>query len=182
MAVMIIRASDLADINYMLGLDAGYSTEFVWQLNAKEATGELTAGLKLAPLPRLMKSPPALEGDALRRVISRCDFVWVMQGDAPREILGYLGMAVVPWQNAGWVPCLVVAPQRRRAGIATRLLGAARARAKAEGLHSLMMDVGTKNYPASRLCQKNGFKLAGYSDNFYPTRDIALLYQLKIKN
>lgn len=173
---MIIRASDLADINNILTLDAGYSTEFVWQLAAKETTGEMSAALKLAPLPRLMKIAPMLDGDALRRVISRCDFVWVMQGDAPREILGYLGMAAVPWQNAGWISCLAVAPSHRRQGIATRLLGAARARAKAENMASVVMDVHTKNYPATRLCQRAGFKLAGYLDNFYPTRDIALLY------
>ncbi|HQV69957.1 MAG TPA: GNAT family N-acetyltransferase [Thermoflexales bacterium] len=177
---MIIRASDLADINNIVALDAGYSTESVWQLATKEAASEMSAALKLAPLPRLMKIAPVLEGDALRRVISRCDFVWVMQGDAPRDILGYLGMAAVPWQNAGWISCLAVAPSHRRQGVATRLLGAARARAKAENLASVVMDVQTKNYPATKLCQRNGFKLAGYLDNFYPTRDIALLYQLKI--
>jgi ribosomal protein S18 acetylase RimI-like enzyme len=170
---MIIRASDLADIANITALDAGYSTESVWQLNTKEAASEVTATLKIAP---------TLDADALRRVIGRCDFVWVMQGNAPREILGYVGMAVMPWQNAGWIPCLAVAPTHRRQGIATRLLGAARARAKAEGLTNMFMDVPTKNYPAARLCQRAGFKLAGYSDNFYANRDIALLYQLKIKN
>lgn len=179
---MIIRASDLADITNIVALDAGYSTESVWQLNAKEAAGELNATLKLSPLPRLMKIAPALDADALRRAIGRCDFVWVMQGDTPREILGYAGMAVVPWQNAGWIPCVAVAPSHRRQGIATRLLGAARARAKAEGLANVFMDVPTKNYPATRLCQRVGFKLSGYSDNFYANHDIALLYQLKIRN
>jgi ribosomal protein S18 acetylase RimI-like enzyme len=193
---MHIRPAQLADIDALCNLDHGYVTDHVWQLSGRDTPGEYLAQFRLSRLPRQIQVPFGQDVRYLRRTLHRCDHVWVMQGDesdnqilpgsvsyanGARGVLGYIGMATLPWQNTGWVPVLNVVPEWRRKGIGTQLLRAAMAQAKADGLHSITLDIQTKNYPATRLCQARGFRFAGYSDNFYQTHDIALFFAYKIR-
>jgi ribosomal-protein-alanine N-acetyltransferase len=104
-----------------------------------------------------------------------------MQGSAPREVLGYISMALMPWQGTGWIPAMAVAPDARRKGIGTQLLRVAIARARADGLHSVTLDAQTKNYPAMLMCQARGFRFSGYADNYYVSHDIALFFAYRIR-
>jgi ribosomal protein S18 acetylase RimI-like enzyme len=104
-----------------------------------------------------------------------------MQGGAARDVLGYAGLAVVPWQSTGWIPALAVAPHARRTGIGTQLLRTAIARAKADGLHSITLDLQTKNYPATLMCQARGLRFSGYADNYYGSHDIALFFAYRLR-
>lgn len=188
---MHIRAADLADIENILALDHSYLTDHVWQMSGPAgarrtagrdgATSEHTVTFRLARLPRQLQVSCPHDTRALRRILHRCDYVWVALGDSASDLLGYIGLALVPWQNTAWIPCLAVAPAQRRRGIASQLLSTAAAQAKSDGLHSLMMDVPTKNYPATRFCQTRGFRLAGYSDNYYSASDIALFFAYRIR-
>ncbi len=189
---MHIRAADLADVEHILALDHSYLTDHVWQMSgspgmrhtagrALAMLGEYTAIFRLARLPRQMQVPYPHDTRTLRRILHRCDHVWVALGSSSSDLMGYIGLAWVPWQNTGWIPCLAVAPALRRRGIATQLLKTAIAQAKSDGLHSVTMDVQTKNYPATRFCQTRGFRLAGYSDNYYSASDIALFFAYRIR-
>ena len=186
---MHIRPAQLADIDALCMLEHGYVTDHVWQLTGRDTPSEYISQFRLSRLPRQIQVPFAHDARSLRRTIHRCDHVWVMQGDdadnqvmpGSRGTLGYIGMATLPWQNTGWVPVLNVVPEWRRKGIGTQLLRAAMAQAKTDGLHSITLDVQTKNYPTTRLCQARGFRFAGYSDNFYQTHDIALFFAYKIR-
>ena len=83
--------------------------------------------------------------------------------------------------NCGALPCMAVTPGERRKGIGAQLFRTAVAQAKVDGLQSLMIDLQTKNYPATRLCQTRGFHFSGYADNYYQARDIALFFTYKIR-
>jgi len=188
---MRVRIAELADIDAILQLDHSYQTDHVWQMSAhqsggrsgggREAASEYTAVFRLARLPRQLAVPYPHDARTLRRILNRCDFIWVMQGDDPHALAGYIGIVTLPWQNTAWIPCMAVAPQARRTGVATQLLKAAVAQAKADGLHSVTVDVQTKNHPATRFCQMRGFRFAGYADNYYSTRDIALFFAHRIR-
>ncbi len=178
---MHIRPADLADIDTILAIDHAYETDHVWQMSGNSGVQEQNTIFRLSKLPRLMQVQFPHDGRALRRVLHKCDRLWVMQGTAPRDILGYVGMATLPWQNTGWIPALATAPTERRKGVATQLIRAALAQAKADGLHSITLDVPTKNHPATRLAQSRGFAYSGYSDNYYATRDIALFFAYRIR-
>ena len=102
-------------------------------------------------------------------------------GAIAHDILGYVGMTTVPWQNTGWIPALAVVPTERRKGIASQLLRAAIAQAKIDGVHSITLDMPTKNHPATRLMQARGFSFSGYADNYYASRDIALFFAYRIR-
>jgi ribosomal protein S18 acetylase RimI-like enzyme len=178
---MHIRSADLADIDAIVALDHSYMTDHVWQMSGRDTNSEYNALFRLARLPRLLNVPYPHDERTLRRTLHRCDRVWVMEGQSPSDILGYIGMASMPWQNSGWLPCFAVAPAARRQGIATQLLRTVTAQAKADGLQSLTIDIQTKNYPATCMAQSRGFRFAGYADNYYSARDIALFFAYRIR-
>jgi ribosomal protein S18 acetylase RimI-like enzyme len=178
---MRIRPADLADIDAIVALDHSYITDHVWQMISQGSAAEHSALFRLAKLPRQIQVPPPHDDRDLRRCLHRCDFLWVMEGNATRELLGYIGLASVPWQGTGWVPALAVATNARRKGVGTRLLQAAITQARASGLHSVTLDVQTKNYPATCLCQARGLRFCGFADNYYAGRDIALFFAYRIR-
>jgi GNAT superfamily N-acetyltransferase len=178
---MRIRPADLADIEAIVALDHGYTTDHVWQMSSQGGTGEHGAVFRLVKLPRQIQVPPAHDERNLRRCLHRCEYVWVMEGGASHEIVGYAGLATVPWQGTGWVPVMGVKQDARRKGVGTQLLLAAIAQARAAGLHSVTVDVQTKNYPATRLCHVNGLRFSGFADNYYAGRDIALFFAYRIR-
>ena len=178
---MHIRQAELSDIDVIVDLDHSYMTDHVWQMSGRDTSTETSAVFRLVRLPRLVQAPYQHDKATLRRILLRCDLVWVAEGEASREIAGYIGMITHPWQNGGALPCMAVAPRERRKGIGAQLFRTAAAQAKADGLQGLMIDLQTKNYPATRLCQTLGFHFSGYADNYYQARDIALFFTYKIR-
>lgn len=178
---MQIRPADLADVEAILLMEHGYETDHVWQMSGGTSNTEQTAAFHLSKLPRKIQVAYPHEPRTLRRVLHKCDRLWVMQGTTSRELLGYVGMASVPWQNTAWIPALAVAPAERRKGVATQMLRTAINQAKADGVHSVTLDVPTKNYPATRLALARGFVFSGYADNYYASRDIALFFAYRIR-
>ena len=178
---MRIRHAELSDIDIIIALDHSYMTDHVWQMSGRDTASENSAVFRLARLPRQLQVPYPHDERTLRRILHRCDLVWVMEGGNSSEILGYIGMVSMPWQATGWLPCFSVVPGARRKGIGTQLLRATVAQAKTDGLQSLTLDVQTKNYPATRFCQTRGFHFSGYSDNYYIARDIALFFAYRIR-
>jgi ribosomal protein S18 acetylase RimI-like enzyme len=112
--------------------------------------------------------------------------VGVQEDDAaqtPKEessIVGYLTMAAHDWHKTGWIADLVVAPEYRRRGIATRLLRVGAEWAYQAGLGRLMIETQTKNYPAIRFLERQRFSFCGYNDRYYANQDIALFFSLDI--
>ncbi len=178
---MHIRHAELSDIDVIVNMDHTYLTDHVWQMSGRDSNTEATSTFRLIRLPRLLQAPCTHEKATLRRILHRCDLVWVAEGEGARELIGYIGMMTHPWQNSGSLPCMNVITEQRRKGVGTQLLRTAIAQAKNDGLQSLMMDVVTKNYPATRMCQTRGFRFAGYADNYYQGRDIALFFTYKIR-
>jgi ribosomal protein S18 acetylase RimI-like enzyme len=177
---MNIRPVQLADLDIVLGLAHDYQTDHVWQLSNRGATTEIQATLRLARLPRTIDVTFAHDETARRRTLHRADFAWVAE-EGPREILGYLAMTLLPWQNTAWVTLLNVRPENRRKGIGSQLLRTAHTQAREEGMHSVSADVPAKNYPATRFYQGRGFRFAGYAENFYSAFDIALIFASRIR-
>ncbi len=178
---MHVRPAQLSDMDLVYGLDHSYQTDQVWQLSNKSSLTEYSAIMRLAKLPRPIQVQYPHDEAMLRRTLHRADFLWVMQGEGIRDILGYLALTLLPWQNTACITSLAVAPAARRKKVATQLLRAANEQARGEGMHSVTGDVPTKNHPATRLYQSCGFKFTGYAENYYSAHDIALLFASKIR-
>ena len=69
----------------------------------------------------------------------------------------------------------------RRRGVGTALLGSARDWATRSGLQRLIIETQSKNFPAIRFCQHNGFTYCGYNDQYYVSQDIALFFGMKLR-
>ena len=80
------------------------------------------------------------------------------------EVVGVAVLAVRA--EAGWVPALGVAPQRRGLGFGRRMMSALLERARASGLRRLRLEVLTRNETARRIYEELGMRV---------TRDLLLL-------
>ncbi|HEY3341602.1 MAG TPA: hypothetical protein VGK81_06270, partial [Anaerolineae bacterium] len=78
---MHIREAELSDIDAIITLDHSYMTDHVWQMSGRNGTAENTAAFRLASLPRNIQAPYPHDPPTLRRILHRCDHVWVMIGD-----------------------------------------------------------------------------------------------------
>jgi len=72
---------------------------------------------------------------------------------------------------------VVVAPERQRLGMGTKLIRDLLVRAHVGGATSVLLEVREANLPARRLYEKLGFSEAGRRRNYYqtPTEDALLL-------
>jgi ribosomal protein S18 acetylase RimI-like enzyme len=98
------------------------------------------------------------------------------------EILGYVGLTVDLSRHLAWVSSQAVQLDLRRKGIGSALLKEAKQWADRNRLRSLMCEVQTKNYPGIQFLQKNNFFFCGYNSAYYPTREIALFFGLRLES
>jgi ribosomal protein S18 acetylase RimI-like enzyme len=92
------------------------------------------------------------------------------------QVCGYVDLLMQPWQHQGWIANLAVDRAYRQRGIGTALMRQARQWAWEQGLHVIMAEATTKNYPALCFYQKLGFRFCGFNDHYYPNQDIALFF------
>ncbi len=177
---MLIRSARLEDIEVILTIDHSYTTDWAWQMRVGSDSTAPHVHFQLVRLPRQLHVSCPHSALSLRRVLHRCDYVWVAQDEESGHIQGYLGMALLPWQNTAWVPLIAVPPHIRRQGIATSLVQRAITQARQEKLHSVTLEVSSKNYPATRLAQALGMRFSGYADNYYGGSEIALFFAYRI--
>jgi ribosomal protein S18 acetylase RimI-like enzyme len=176
-----VRPAELEDLKACLALDHSYRTEHVWQMDVQEGNDSIVVTFRTMRLPRPVyvaypRDREALLADWHHR---DCFLVTTTQDDV--QIVGYLTMAAHDWHKTGWVADLVVAPEHRRQGIATRLLQAGKEWACKAGLRSLMIETQTKNYPAICFLERQRFAFCGYNDHYYANQDIALFFALNLR-
>lgn len=97
------------------------------------------------------------------------------------EIIGYIGLTVDGPRHLAWVSTQAVQIDFRRQGVGNSLMAEALAWADRNRLRSVMAEVQTKNYPAIQFLQKNRFFFCGYNSVYYPTREIALFFGLRLE-
>lgn len=81
------------------------------------------------------------------------------------SVVGYAGLMLVA--GDGHITNVGVDPERRREGIATRLLVELARRALAEGAEALTLEVRASNEAAQALYRRFGFVPAGVRKNYY---------------
>jgi ribosomal protein S18 acetylase RimI-like enzyme len=157
-----------------MAVDHSCFSEYVWQLELRREPGQITFSFREVRLPRSVvvvypRDPMSLAEEGQRRT----GMLVAVDESLP---VGYICVVDDRSSGAARVTDLVVAPERRRQGIASALLTAAQAWALERGARRLVLEMQSKNQPCIRLAQKFGYEFCGYNDQYYPTQDVALFF------
>jgi ribosomal protein S18 acetylase RimI-like enzyme len=171
---MRVRPARAKDLEACSKLNGSYTTDRVWQMEAREEVGVLTTSFRVARLPREILVRYPRHGEDLLAGWKRCNgFQVAVEG---REIRGYVGIISQVEHGIARVGDLVVGRRWRRESIGTALLNAASRWGRDNGLVRLVVEVQTKNFPAIRFFQSRGLTFCGYNDHYWPSQDIALFF------
>ena len=173
-----VRQAISSDIVSLTTIDPSYSTEYVWQMGFRSGAEEFEITFREVRLPRPMRVTYPRNPSLLVDQWTSFSALFIAQSDS--EALGYLCMVSGPAPGSQWITDLVVSLARRRQGIGSRLVQAARGWSLERGCQRLYLEMQSKNHPASALARRLGFSFAGYSDRYYPDQDIALFYALEL--
>jgi len=171
---MQIRPANAEDLKPCAMLDHSVTTDRVWQMETREEGGVLTTTFRVVDLPREVEMAYPREGEGLLAAWHHRDEFLVAEEQG--RICGYVAMTADPEHDIVWVGDLVVDRPMRRQGVGTALLRSAGRWGLKEGLGWLTVGVKTKNHPAIAFCRAAGLTFCGYSDPYWPGRDIGLLF------
>jgi ribosomal protein S18 acetylase RimI-like enzyme len=171
---MRIYRADLHDLAACLALDGSYETDYVWQVTQKLEDNQVATRFRTVRLPRTMHVPYPSWGEALLAHQERGDLILV--GVENAEVLGYINQESQPDQGVAWLHHLIVSPLYRRRGIGTALLARSLLQAQQQGLSQAMTVIQSKNFPAIKFLERNGFAFCGYNERFYRNLDIGLYF------
>jgi GNAT superfamily N-acetyltransferase len=193
---MLLRTATRVDLDACMALDADSQTDHVWQMEEREENEGLSVRFQTVRLPRAMRVTYPRRRDDLVSCWENGSLVLVTsdkpatgeetdasdtpQDEAPPRIYAYCQLDACAWQEVGWISHLIVARRHRRTGIGTAMIQASVLWGRKQSMNRLMAAVQTKNYPGINFCQKHGFVFCGFNDHYYPNRDIALFFSLRI--
>ena len=174
-----VRPAISTDIQKLAALDHGYSTEYVWQMDARDEDGQMAITFRRVRLPRSMRVTfPRQPGDLADTWTQGTAFL-VAEGE--EQMKGYLALFPGPLARTGWIADFAVDRKWRRQGIGAALFTRAIAAARDAGLRRLIVEMQSKNHPAIAFCQKHGLAFSGYNDRYYSNQDIALFFGLTLR-
>jgi GNAT superfamily N-acetyltransferase len=177
---MIIRLATAADdVRACMALEHSYTTERVWQMDAREQPEGVSVTFRRARLPRAMRGRYPRPLDELTARWEQGEAVLLAEDEG--QVAGYLHLVAPAGEGAAWARNLAVAPPLRRRGIGTALVQSAADWLGQQNVGQLLLEMTTKNYPAICFAQKLGFSFCGYNDRYYTNQDIALFFAKSLR-
>ena len=178
MPAIHIRPVVASDLPHLMGMDHSVTSEYVWQLELRRDTGQISASFREARLPRAItlaypNDPFSLADEWTRKAM-------MLIATSGSDAIGYICLTERP-SSMAWVTDLVVTPPWRRRDVASTLLNSAQEWGAARGHRRLFLEMLSKNQPAIRFAQKHGYDFCGYNDHYYLTQDIALFFARALK-
>lgn len=174
-----IRPAVATDLPRMMGMNHSVTSDYVWQLDLRRETGQVSATLREVRLPRPVPVAYPRNPFALADEWQYKDTVLVAAAGA--SVIGYVCIVEQSAATVAWVTDLVVVPDQRRHGIGSLLLKSAQDWALERGSHMLIFETQAKNQPAIRMAQKAGLEFCGYNDHYYANQDVALFFGRALK-
>jgi len=163
-----------ADLPEIIAIDHNYITDYVWQMDLREKTGQFDLVFREVRLPRSVQvsypRDPAMLADTWNM------HTQILVADLGQTVVGYLSLLQEPFSHQTRIIDLAVGRRMRRAGIGTALMLAAQEWTAEHGGLQLTLEVQSKNFPAISLAGKLGFDFCGYNDRYYQNKDIALFF------
>jgi GNAT superfamily N-acetyltransferase len=179
MAQVQVRPAASADLPPLTALDHGYSTDTVWQMDAREESGQTSITFRTVRLPRSMRVAFPRDSQQLLEAWNRR--VCFLVAEEAGLLKGYLNLTLAAAPETGWVADFAVDRRFRRSGVGSVLLASATHWARQNHLRRLILETQSKNYPAICFAQKHGMAFCGYNDRYYPNQDVALFFGMVLK-
>lgn len=174
-----VRPAQSADLATLTALDHSYTTENVWQMEAREEGEAVYVTFRNVRLPRSVRaSPPRDPHHLVEAWNSRVCF---LVAEDAGVLKGYLNLTLAPVPGVGWIADLGVERRFRRTGVGSVLLAAALQWARQNRLQRVVLETQSKNYPAICFAQKHGLAYCGYNDRYYPNQDVAVFFGANLK-
>ena len=128
---------------------------------------------QVAALEKICFSMPWSE-NSVRSELTNPLSLWLV-AEEENVVLGYIGSQAV--MDEADVMNVAVVPDRRREGIAQKLVEALVAALNEKGVHALLLEVRASNEPAKALYERQGFIQVGRRPNYYrnPKEDALIL-------
>ena len=174
-----VRQAVNSDVKRISALDTSNSTDYVWQMDLREAESQLKVVFQRTRLPRSVELDFENNSDDLETNLMKHALVLVAE-----SIGGLRGFLIVDKgtaQEAAIITDFAVERTMRRRGIATAMLVTAREWTTRIGLNRLTIVTQSRNYPAICFCRRNGYTYCGYNDSYYTNQDIALFFGMKLR-
>jgi GNAT superfamily N-acetyltransferase len=169
-----IRPAASEDLPGLVALDHTYQTEYVWQMERQFDEGQMNIGFRQVRLPRLIeveypRPPELLQQERFERLAL---LVALMGG----TLVGYVRLKDYVIPGVAWFSDLVVDTRVRRKGIGTALVLAGQHWALQHRLRRTILEMSSKNHPATQLAAKLGYEFCGYNDHYYASQNIAIFF------
>ncbi len=172
------RPASIDDFEACLVIDHRYKTRQVWQLNVTERSNTKQVRFQTVTLPRETAVLYPYDGEELAQ--RWCASEWFMVGEDNDRLQAYITGAMEKLTPTAWIYDMVVDVSFRRFGYGTHMVDLAANWARQQNAQQLMVAISTKNDPAMSFFRKNGFNFCGYNETAYRTKDISLLFSMKL--
>jgi GNAT superfamily N-acetyltransferase len=179
MAQVQVRPAASADLPHLTALDHGYSTDYVWQMDAREENEQTSITFRTVRLPRSVRVAFPRDSQQLLEAWNRR--VCFLVAEEAGLLKGYLNLTLAAAPETGWIADFAVDRRFRRSGVGSVLLASAAHWARQNNLGRLIVETQSKNYPAICFAQKHGMAFCGYNDRYYPNQDVALFFGMVLK-
>jgi len=166
------------DLLALTAIDHSYHTDYVWQMALEQEESKLAVQFREIKLPRSMRVDYPWPETKLAEDWEQRDGVLVALYEDVH--VGYISILKSIARPFATISDLVVIRRLRRQGIGTALLQAATGWLEQQGFDHLQIEMQSKNHPAISLAKKLGYEFCGYSDQYYPSLDIALFFSKRI--
>ncbi len=173
MAEIKIRNTISTDLPRLSALDHSVDTDYVWQLDLHHEAGQVDVALREVRLPRTVHVMHPRKAEELPDIWHLTPMLSAMLG---MEAVAYIRFNNIFLPHAVWITDVVVGRPLRHQGLGQKLIAAAEDWGAQNGLQKAIVEVQSKNYPATHMIQKIGYEFCGYNDQYYPTRDVALFF------
>ncbi|HJS17153.1 MAG TPA: GNAT family N-acetyltransferase [Anaerolineales bacterium] len=174
-----IRPATPNDLPRLMAMDHSCLSDYVWQLELRRDTGQISSSFREVRLPRSVVVTYPRDPMSLTQEWTHRDGILVALVESIPS--GYTAVVEERSSTAARITDIVVSRERRRQGVGSALLTAVQTWALERGLHRLILEMQSKNQPYIRLAQKFGYEFCGYNDQYYPTQDVALFFGRALK-
>lgn len=169
-----IRTVQPENLEKLSKFEHGYYTEYVWQMALDTNPESSKVEFRRVRLPRrVFVSYPRNRQQILTDISKTEAFLVAFYGEHPA---GYVKLRSEVDTKAAIISDLVISAAQRRQGIGSGLILAMLDLASHRHLHTLFLEMQSKNDPAIQMAQKLGFNFCGYRDHYFSNGELAIFY------